>query len=104
MSIRRITGSIAAAHHVVQTPQSAPWPMCRTCWNEVEKLELVDNPEPRPGVNPLKIRVRAQCHGAEETVAFDMLSEEILAQDPELLAKMAARWKWFDESIGHVGK
>ncbi len=104
MTIRRVTGAVAQLHNVIaNSPQDAPWPMCRRCRDVLEELELLDDPEPRPGKNPLIIRVRGKCHGAEETVHFDMLSEETLAQDPEALQKCAARWRWFDESIGHVG-
>jgi hypothetical protein len=78
--------------------------MCRRCVGPVESLEVVDDLEPSPGKNPLIIRVLARCHGAEELTSFDMLSEETLAQDPEALAKLAARWKWFNEELGHVGK
>lgn len=105
MSLRRIMGAVARLDNVmVHAPRSAPWPMCRTCWDEIEELSIMDDPEPTPGRNPLVIRVRARCHGAEETVHFDMLSTETLAQDPEALAKVCARFPFFNEKFGHVGK
>lgn len=104
MTLRRVTGSIAQMHNVlVHAPQSSPWPMCRTCWQPVEYIAVLDDTEPSPGRNPLKIRVLARCHDKEEVVEFDMLSEETLAQDPEALQKLAARWPFFNEAIGHVG-
>lgn len=104
MTLRRVGGTLAQLHNVlVHSPQSAPWPMCRTCNDALEELAILDDPEPRPGKNPLVIRVLGRCHGAEEVVAFDLLSEETLAQDPEALSKIAARWRWFDESFGHMG-
>lgn len=104
MTIRRVSGAVAQLHNVlVNAPKDAPWPMCRHCQDILEEIEILDDPEPRPGKNPQIIRVRGRCHGAEETVAFDMLSEETLAQDPEALQKVASRWRWFDEALGHVG-
>ncbi len=104
MSIRRVTGSVAQIHNVmVNAPHDSPWPLCRTCRDVLEEIGLLDDPEPRPGKNPLIVRVRGRCHGQEETVAFDLLSEETLAQDPEALQKLCARWRWFDEALGHVG-
>lgn len=104
MSLRRVVGNLSQMHNVlVHSPQASPWPMCRTCNDILEYIEVIDNPEPTPGKNPLVIRVLGRCHGAEEVVAFDMLSEETLAQDPEALQKIASRWRWFDETFGHLG-
>lgn len=104
MTLRRVSGSLAQIHNaLVHSPQSAPWPMCRRCNDVLEEIEILDNPEPRPGKNPLVVRVLGRCHGEEEVVAFDLLSEETLAQDPEALQKVASRWRWFDEAFGHLG-
>lgn len=105
MSIRRVTGSLAQLDNVlVHSPPTSPWPMCRRCKDVLEELEVVDDPEPQPGKYRQFVRVRGRCHGEEETVNFDLLSTVTLEQDPEALAKAAARWRWFDEAFtGHVG-
>lgn len=104
MSLRRITGSLARLDNLlVNCPQSSPWPMCRTCWQQVEEIGLLEDPEISPGRNKLHVKVYAKCHGEEEVMTVDLMSEETLAQDPDAISKVMARWPFFNPKLGHVG-
>ena len=70
--------------------------VCGVCRKPVESEEIVDNfiGEPKS-----RVRVRAKCHGAEETVGFDLGTEH---HDDRDLGRMMRSHLWFapKEQVG----